>query len=459
MTKFAPLPPASAPTHGYAPNGGSRTGPLHGDATPCFGGSSTRSRFPAPAERWPRYAADEIQAAVRVLASGRVNSLVHGDECRSFEHEFAEYIGMPHALSLANGTVALELAFRALGVGAGDEVIVPARSFFASASAVVAAGAVPIFADILGDSHNIDPADVARLISPRTRAILCVHLAGWPCDMAALSQIARDNGLWLVEDCAQAHGAAIDGRKAGSFGDAAAFSFCTDKIMSTGGEGGILLLRDEAVMRRAWAYKDHGKSLEKMGQGSLGFRYVHDSFGTNWRMTEMQAAIGRVQLRKLPVWLERRRSNAEALRQLLRGHPLVQVPDVPPEIEHACYRLYVMLDTAGFAPGTGRADVLAAMLGTGINAGTGCCPDMSREQAVLDSSHPNRRPLPVAADIGERSLMLPVDHLLGRRHMQFVASTLMEALDAVMPASGRERAPRRPMIPQPGQSLGDGLPG
>jgi len=188
---------------------------------------------PAMDRRWPQYEQDEIDAVVRVLASGRVNSLVHGDECRAFEQEFADYCGMPHAVSLANGTLALELAFRALDIGEGDEVIVPARSFFASASAVVAAGAVPVFADIDLESHTIEPAAVKSLITERTRAILCVHLAGWPCDMDALCTIADAHGLALVEDCAQAHGAAIGGRKVGSFGDAAAFSFCTDKIMST----------------------------------------------------------------------------------------------------------------------------------------------------------------------------------------------------------------------------------
>lgn len=386
---------------------------------------------PLPDRRWPQYEDDEIQAVIRVLESGRVNSLVHGDQCRAFEREFAAYCGMPHAISLANGTLALELALRALGVGPGDEVIVPARSFFASTSAVAAVGAVPVFADIDPESHGIDPASVADRLTDRTRAILCVHLAGWPCDMDALRALADRHGLWIVEDCAQAHGAAIRGRKVGSFGDAAAFSFCTDKIMSTGGEGGMLLLREADHWRRAWAYKDHGKNVAMLGAPASGhgFRYLHDSFGSNWRMTEMQAAIGRAQLRKLPLWLTQRRANAALLAALLGDHPLLHVPRVPEGVEHACYKFYAMLTREALASGVERSAIVAALVDRGIAAGSGSCPDMSRELAVLDSAHPNRHPLPVAADVGDRSLMLPVDHLLGAEAMHLAAATLLAALN------------------------------
>lgn len=400
--------------------------------------------FPPHDRRWPQHDADEVAAVVRVLETGRVNSLVHGDECRAFEREFADYCGMPHAISLANGTVALELAFRALGIGPGDEVVVPARSFFASASAVIAVGAVPVFADIDPSSHTIDPADADRLVTPRTKAVLCVHLAGWPCDMDALGLIAERHGLALVEDCAQAHGAALDGRKAGSFGAAAAFSFCTDKIMSTGGEGGMLLLKDQAAWRRAWAYKDHGKNVALLAEPWAGqaFRYVHESFGTNWRMTEMQAAIGRVQLRKLPLWLERRRRNAALLRERLEGYPLIQLPVIPDGVEHAFYKFYLMLDIDHFPAGTGRAEVIAELVRQGIPAGSGSCPDMSRELAMRQSAHPNVRPLPAAAQVGERSLMLPVDHLLDDSAMIFVADKLVEALDQAGPKKSDRHAAR-----------------
>lgn len=382
-----------------------------------------------PALRWPQHEADEVAAVMRVLESGRVNSMVHGDETRRFEAEFAAFCGMPHGVAVSNGTVALELALRALGIGPGDEVILPARSFFASAACIVAVGATPVFADIDPVSNGIDPQSVRRMLTGRSRAILCVHLAGWPCDMDALRTLADEKGLWLIEDCAQAHGATLHGRSVGSFGDAAAFSFCTDKIMSTGGEGGMLLLRDEAHWKRAWAYKDHGKNPDKFFTPAMasGFRYLHDSFGGNGRMTEMQAAIGRAQLAKLPGWLARRRRNGEVLMRLLRSDPAVEVPDIPDHVGHAFYRLYVTiaarrLDEAGTAP---IIDRIARM---GMPVGSGSCADMTREAAFAAVDVRSDGLLPVAQDLGRRSIAFPVDHLLDESDMHRLANCLEIAM-------------------------------
>ncbi|HEX7871594.1 MAG TPA: DegT/DnrJ/EryC1/StrS family aminotransferase [Sphingobium sp.] len=376
--------------------------------------------------RWPHYEEDEIAAVTEVLRAGQVNSLVHGTRGRAFERAFAEYIGAPYALSLANGTLALELALRALGIGPGDEVIVPARSFFATVACVVAVGATPVFADIDEESQNIDPDSVERLLSPRTTAVLCVHLAGWPCDMDALVRLCNRHALWLVEDCAQAHGATWRGQKVGSFGDAAAFSFCTDKIMSTGGEGGMLLLRDPGHWKRAWAYKDHGKNPDKVNAPATGgsFRYVHDSFGSNWRMTEMQAAIGLVQLAKLPAWLEARASNARILQQALAGHSLIRLPEIPAHVGHAFYKFYFRVE--------GASDLIGALQAAGIGCGSGSCPDMSREAAF--ATRPARRDadLAAAARLGEQSVMLPVDHLLDTGDMRAMAQAVRHLADELV---------------------------
>lgn len=382
-----------------------------------------------PALRWPQHEADEIAAATHVLETGRVNSMVHGEQGRAFEAEFAAFCGMPYGIAVSNGTVALELALRALGIGAGDEVILPSRSFFASAACIVAVGATPVFADIDPVSNNIDPASVRRMLSPRSRAIICVHLAGWPCDMDALRALADEKGLWLVEDCAQAHGATLHGRPVGGFGDAAAFSFCTDKIMSTGGEGGMLLLRDEAHWKRAWAYKDHGKNPDKFfaPAPASGFRYLHDSFGSNWRMTEMQAAIGRIQLAKLPGWLAGRRRNAQALMPLLRAVPGVEVPEVPGHVGHAFYRLYVTIAADRLGEG-GTAPIIDRMARMGMPVGSGSCADMTREAAFAAMDVRRDGVLPVAQDMGRRSIAFPVDHLLDDADMQRLANCLAIAL-------------------------------
>lgn len=382
-----------------------------------------------PQLRWPQHEPDEVAAVTRILESGRVNSMVHGEQTRAFETEFAAFCGVPHAIAVSNGTVALELALRALGVGPGDEVILPSRSFFASAACIVAVGATPVFADIDAISNAIDPASVRRMLSPRSRAILCVHLAGWPCDMAALRALADEKGLWLVEDCAQAHGATLHDRPAGSFGDAAAFSFCTDKIMSTGGEGGMVLLRDDAHWKRAWAYKDHGKNPDKFFAAATGsgFRYLHDSFGSNGRMTEMQAAIGRLQLAKLPGWLDRRRRNAQVLMRLLGDDPAVEVPPIPAHVGHAFYRLYVTI-AADRLGETGTAPIIDRMARMGMPVGSGSCADMTREAAFAGMDARRDGGLPVAQDLGRRSIAFPVDHLLDENDMHRLANCLEIAM-------------------------------
>lgn len=391
-----------------------------------------RAATPHPLKSaWPQHEVDEINAVAQVLASGQVNALVHGEETRNFAREFADYIGVPHAICVANGTVSLEVGLRALGISPGDEVIVPARSFFASASCVLALGASPVFADVQPDSQTIDPASAERMISARTKAVICVHLAGWPCDMAALTALCDRHGLFLVEDCAQAHGAAIHGRRVGSFGDAASFSFCTDKIMSTGGEGGMLLLRDEERWAQAWAYKDHGKNPYKIAAptGLPGeFQYVHDSPGTNFRLTEMQAAIGRCQLRKLPEWLAIRKKNVGLLSQYWQDNPMLALHEPPEHVDHAWYKYYVQLVSTDPSITARRSRIVARMNELGIPCGSGSCPDMSREGAFDGHDVIRDADLPVARALGARTLMFPVDHTLGDEAIRHIGDTLLKVL-------------------------------
>lgn len=379
---------------------------------------------------WPIHEEDEIAAVTAVLRSGRVNSLHHGEQCQALEEGFARLCDMPHAISVANGTVALELALRALGIGAGDEVIVPARSFFASVSCVVAVGARPVFADIELTSGNISPEAVRDAVGPNTRAVLCVHLAGWSCEMDALRAICDEHGLLLIEDCAQAHGATYDGRAVGGFGDAAAFSFCTDKIISTGGEGGLLLLRDGQAFERAWSFKDHGKDRARTfapGGGSQ-FRWLHTSFGTNWRLTEMQAAIGNAQLAKLPRWLEARRHNAAILDSALRDVPGVIV-DAPGEhIGHARYKYYARIDTAVHRQAGARDAIAGAIAARGPFCGSGSCPEMYREDAVRGSFFAPPSRLPNARELGESSLMFQCDHTLSPEQMADIGAIAADVI-------------------------------
>ena len=355
----------------------------------------------------------------RVLRSGNVNQWT-GSEVTSFEKEYADYVGVKYAVALANGSVALELALKALGIGVGDEVIVTCYTFIASASAIVMCGATPVMADIDPDSLNISADTVSSVISPRTRAIITVHLAGMPCDMDPLLNLAKEYDLKVIEDCAQAHGAIYKGRSVGSLGDVAAFSFCQDKIMTTGGEGGMLTTNDKVIWEKAWAYKDHGKSYDSVyhKKHPPGFRWQHDSFGTNWRMTEMQAAIGRVQLRKMPEWTAIRQRNAAILTEGFAKIPALRVLGVPAEFGHAYYKYYAFVRSEKLREGWGRDRVMNAITAEGIPCFSGSCSEIYLEKAFVKAGIGPGKRLPVARESGETSLMFWVHPTLGVDEMR-----------------------------------------
>lgn len=356
--------------------------------------------------QWPHYGEDEIEAVARVLRSGRANSWF-GTECREFEREFAGYCGATHAIALANGTVALELALRALGIGRGDEVVVTPRSFVASASCASLCGARPVFADVDADSQGITAESIRAVLTPRTRAIVVVHLAGRPCEMTPIMALAEARDLKVIEDCAQAHGARYRGRVVGSIGHVGTFSFCQDKIMSTGGEGGMLVTSIPEVWERAWMYKDHGKSLSALQPPaeSWKYRWLHDTIGTNMRMTEMQAAIGRVQLGKLDRWLARRAENARAFEAAFGSLAALRLTPSPPHVRHAYYKYYAFVRPECLKSGWDRDRVLQVAQSQGLSCFSGSCGEIYRERCFAGSAQAPAQPLPVARALGETSLM------------------------------------------------------
>ena len=395
-------------------------------AAPVLETAATRS----PSARWldwPHFDDEQIAAAAAVLRSGKVNYWT-GEEGRAFEREFARACGAGFGIALANGTVALDLALHVLGIGPGHEVVVTPRSFIASASTVALCGARPVFADLDPDSQNITPDTVRAVLSPRTKAIIAVHLAGWPCEMDGLRELARTHGLKLIEDCAQAHGARYRGRPVGSFGDLAAFSFCQDKIMTTGGEGGMLTTGDAALWRAAWSYKDHGKSYDAVYHRPhpQGFRWVHESLGTNWRMTEVQAAIGRCQLERLPAWLSLRRRNAALLADGLRPLPLLRVPQTPPHVSHAWYKFYAFVRPDRLARGWTRERIMAAIAGRGVPCFSGSCSEIYRERAFSERGLAPERPRRVAQSLGATSLMLLVHPMLLPEDMAYACRVVAD---------------------------------
>jgi dTDP-4-amino-4,6-dideoxygalactose transaminase len=389
------------------------------------GGRPLRRRPFAP---WPLFSREEVEAVARVLESGHVNYWT-GEEGRHFEREFAAFTGCRHAVAVANGTVALELALQALGIGSGDEVIVASRTFIASASCILMRGAAPVFVDVDRDSQNITAESIRAAITQRTRAIIAVHLAGWPCEMEPIMELARAHRLKVVEDCAQAHGAAYKGRPVGSIGDAGAFSFCQDKIMTTGGEGGMLTTNEHSVWSRAWSFKDHGKSYEAACENrhSPGYRWRHESMGTNWRLTEMQSAIGRVQLKHLPESVLQRRRLADLLSDRFAIMPALRIARPPDHIFHSYYKYYVFLRKERLRSGWNQRRILQAIRAEGVPCSAGICSEIYLEKAFAQELRPAQR-LPVARELGETALMFPVHPTLSEADMQDTANAVEKVL-------------------------------
>ncbi|KRI01747.1 DegT/DnrJ/EryC1/StrS aminotransferase family protein [Curvibacter sp. PAE-UM] len=382
-----------------------------------------------PFSPWPSFTDEEARAVQQVLLSNKVNYWT-GNECREFEQEFAAWCGTRHAIALANGTLALDLALKGLGIGPGDEVVVTPRTFIASVSCVVNAGATPVFADVEPDSGNLSARTIAAVLTPRTKAVVCVHLAGWPCDMDPIMALAAQHGLKVIEDCAQAHGARYKGRSVGSIGHVGAWSFCQDKIMTTGGEGGMVTTDDEAVWRAMWAYKDHGKSYAAVyeRQHPPGFRWLHESFGTNWRMLEMQAAIGRIQLRRMSEWTQQRTAHAEAILAACRGHAAVRVPELPVGSVHAHYKCYVYVRPQHLAAGWSRDRIVEAISAQGVPCYQGSCSEVYLEKAFEGTSWRPARRLPVAQALGEDSLMFLVHPTLTAAEIQKTCESIRQVL-------------------------------
>lgn len=378
-----------------------------------------------PFSPWPSFSDEEADAVRDVILSNKVNYWT-GRECREFEAEFATWGGTRYAIALTNGTVALDVALKALGIGNGDEVVVTPRTFLASVSSIVNAGAVPVFADVDRDSQNITAESIRAVLTPRTRAVICVHLAGWPCDMDPIMALAAEHDLKVIEDCAQAHGAYYKGRPVGSIGHVGAWSFCQDKIMTTGGEGGMVTTNERELWSKMWSFKDHGKSWEAVYEREHppGFRWLHESFGTNWRMMEVQAVIGRIQLQRMPAWHKSRTANIERIWSAAAKLPGLRVPKVPADSVHAAYKCYVFVEPQLLKEGWTRDRVLEEISARGVPCFSGSCSEVYLEKAFDGTGWRPRERLPVARELGETSMMFMVHPTLTSVEIEKTCSVL-----------------------------------
>ncbi|AXY55329.1 DegT/DnrJ/EryC1/StrS aminotransferase family protein [Acinetobacter chinensis] len=380
-------------------------------------------------EPWPSFTQEEADAVSQVLLSNKVNYWT-GQECREFEKEFAQFAESEYAVALANGTVALDVALKALNIGPGDEVIVTSRTFLASVSSIITAGATPVFADVELDSQNISRRTIDAVFSTKTKAIICVHLAGWMCDMDPIMQLAEEKGLYVIEDCAQAHGAKYKGKSAGSIGHISAWSFCQDKIMTTGGEGGMVTTNDETLWKKMWSYKDHGKNYDSVynKQHPPGFRWLHDSFGTNWRMMEMQAVLGRIQLTRMPEWTAKRTQNMNQILTSFDDSPFFTVHRPSQDYVHACYKCYVQVNIDALPEGWSRDRIMQEINAQGVPCFSGSCSEVYLEHAFDNTPWRPEKRLENAQQLGETSLMFLVHPTLSEASLNKTVTVIQQVI-------------------------------
>ena len=397
-----------------------------------------------PFSPWPSFTQSEADAVSQVLLSNQVNYWT-GQECRQFEQEFADWSDSEYAIALGNGTLALDVALQALGIGAGDEVIVTPRTFIASISAVVNAGATPVFADVDEATGNINPKSIESVLTDKTKGIVCVHLAGWPCEMDGIMALADQHNLYVIEDCAQAHGARYKGRSVGSIGHVGAWSFCQDKIMTTGGEGGMVTTNDEQLWRKMWAYKDHGKSYAAVYERAhpSGYRWLHESFGTNWRMLEMQAVIGRIQLKRMSEWTAKRTANAYAIltacaKWQAKGYlfvPRLEDSQKFVDAKHAYYKLYVYVQIDNLPDDWSRDRIIQEIIDQGVPCYCGSASEVYLEKAFDNTGLRPELRLAMAKQLGETSLMFLVHPTLTAAEIE----KTVQAIDTVFGSIAERR--------------------
>lgn len=377
---------------------------------------------------WPSYSQEEADAVRDILLSNKVNYWT-GDVSRKFEKEFSRWSGSKYSVALSNGTMALDAAFKVLNLNKDDEVIVTSRSYIASVSSIVNSGAKPVFVDVDLESQNITPESISSAITDKTKAIVCVHLAGWPCEMDEIMTLANKFGLFVIEDCSQAHGASYKGKSVGSIGHIGCWSFCQDKIITTGGEGGMVTTNDESLWQKIWSYKDHGKSYNAVYQRDhpKGFKWLHESFGTNFRMTEMQAAIGRIQLKRMLDWHKKRLINANYIWNTAKAFKGLRVPSIPDHIEHAAYKCYVFVE-GGIKL---RDKIMTKINEKGVPCFSGTCSEIYLEKAFDNTDFRPKNRLVNAKYLGETSLMFLVHPTLTDKEIKKTCKVLKEVLSEI----------------------------
>jgi dTDP-4-amino-4,6-dideoxygalactose transaminase len=368
------------------------------------------------------YNISQINSVKNILKKNKTNYW-SGEEGKKFEKEFSNYHKNKYSIAVSNGSVALEISLKALNLSINDHVIVTPRSFIISASCVLNLGLKPIFADV-DKNGNLNMHGIIKAYNKKVKAIILVHLNGLPCDLDPIIKFTKKKKIFLIEDCSQAHGSVYKGKKVGSFGDVATWSFCQDKIISTGGEGGIISTNNKKIWKKCWSYKDHGKNYDTVfkKKHKTGFRWLHDDLGTNNRMTEIQASLGRYQLKYLDQQLEKRNKIAnlylDGLKHLWNKFDILKKPDFKCEtcpLKNfiykkctSCYHSFYKLNFFINHKKINQIKIIRELNKNKIFCNIGSCPEIYREKIFQKlNAYPKKR-LFNAKLLGKTSIMFPI---------------------------------------------------
>ena len=366
-------------------------------------------------KNWPNFNNNLIKKVNKVLKSGKINYTT-GHFGTKFEKYFSKFIKNKYSIAVCNGTAALEVALKSLKLPKNSEVIVTARSFFSSAACIVNTGYIPIFADVDILTQNISVNEIEKKISKKTKAIICVHLAGLPCDMHSIMHLAKKKKLKVIEDCSQAHGASINNKQVGSFGDVAAWSFCNDKIISTLGEGGMISTSKKNIYNFCKKYINHGTDISRTKSSKINpqeFIYNKNLFGTNLRITEIQSLAGLEQiknLKKIQKKREKMSKNYHEIINLYKNYLTSYMP--PPNIKCAWYRFYFFLNPKIKNYKKIRFEIIQSLKNDKIKCFTGACPEIYLEKPFIKLKNLKFERLKNCQTLGKISLALDVNHTL-----------------------------------------------
>ncbi len=367
-------------------------------------------------KEWPNYSNNLISKVIKVIKSGKINytSGIYGKE---FEKKFSQFIGNKYSIAICNGTAALEVAIKSLKLPKNSEIIVPARSFFSSASCIVNTGNIPVFADVNIKTQNICIEDIKKKINKKTRAIICVHLGGLPCDMKKIIKLVKRKNIRIIEDCSQAHGASIGSDQVGSFGEVATWSFCTDKIISTLGEGGMISTNNKGIYEYCKKYINHGTKLSKKNDNEK-FIYNKDTFGTNLRITEIQSIAGIEQLKNIKQIQKKRENMSKDFFKIISKYQSYLDCYMPKKnIKNAWYRFYFIVKP-NFLQKKIRFKLIKSFKNNNIKCYTGACPEIYLEKSFKNLRNLKIKRLKNCRILGESTIALDVNHTIAKQKHQ-----------------------------------------